>query len=295
MASDVQQQATRATPPGASPATPSLAFIRARLDAMSAAERKIAKTVLDAPEEALSQSITELADRAGVSEATVSRFCRHLKLRGFADLRIRIAQELAPGAVKPDPLAAVPGPEWLRAAALRATSMIEQTATLLDPAALARAIELLTGARKVNCYGQGASGVTALDAAHHFINIGMLAEAHSDAHIQTMTSALLRPEDVAVAFSRTGSTKDVAACLRLARARGVPVISVTSSPRSPIARLSDVVLHVAAEGTILGNLQSKIVQLFVLELLVEGCANALGSSALEAADRVTGVMLDKLY
>ncbi|MFG3690242.1 MurR/RpiR family transcriptional regulator [Micromonospora sp. NPDC047740] len=287
--------ATPPVPAAAAPPAPSLAFLRGRLAGMSTAERKIADAILDAPTDVLNMTITELADRATVSEATISRFCRRLKLRGYQELRIRIAQELAPNAVSAAGTAFDRRPEWMRTAVLRATGMIEETANLLDSSALSRAIDLLSNARRVLCVGQGASGVTALDAAHHLMSIGIATESHTDPHVTTVATALLTPDDVVLAFSRTGSTKDVAACLRLARSQRVPIVAVTSAPRSPVAQLSTVVLQVADEGTVIGNLYSKMMQLFVLEVLVEGCADALGPTAHQASKKVIDAILGKLY
>lgn len=272
---------------------PALTFLRARLASMSGAERKIADALLRAPDEAVQMSITELADRAGVSEATVSRFCRRLKFKGYQDLRIHIARELAPqsvtsnGPVTEDPLSA---------AATATAELLDQTAHLLDPAALERAVSLITGARRLVCVGLGASGLAARAAAHHFLGIGMMAETHADMHVMTTSIALLTPSDVVLAFSRSGSAKDVADCIRLARAARVPTVAVTNAPRSPVAKHSDVVLHVASEDyAVVGTLDSTIVQLFVLGLLVHGCTHALGARAAQASSRVTDVIMGKLY
>lgn len=274
-------------------AVPALTFLRARLASMSGAERKIADALLRAPEEAVQMSITELADRAGVSEATVSRFCRRLKFKGYQDLRIHVARELTPpGAGSNGQTAENP----VATAAAATAGLLDQTAHLIDPTALARAVTLIAGARRLACVGLGASGLAARAAAHHFLGIGMIAETHADMHVMTTSIALLTPADVVLAFSRSGSAKDVADCIRLARAGNVPTVAVTNAPRSPVAKHSDVVLHVASENyAVVGTLDSTIVQLFVLGLLVRGCASALGASAESASSRVTDVIMGKLY
>ena len=73
----------------------SLILMRSRLETLSRAEQRVARCILDEPSEAIRFSITELAERATVGEATVSRFCRRLGLSGFLDLKISIASELA--------------------------------------------------------------------------------------------------------------------------------------------------------------------------------------------------------
>src|SRR5579864_2416526 len=67
-----------------------LAVIRAHYSALSHSEQKIADYLLGHPTEAIYLSITDVADRAAVGEATVSRFCRKLGLRGFQELKVML-------------------------------------------------------------------------------------------------------------------------------------------------------------------------------------------------------------
>ena len=51
-------------------------------------ESKIAKYVLDNFNETLNYNVSELADKAGVSDASVVRFCKSLGYKGFQDFKI---------------------------------------------------------------------------------------------------------------------------------------------------------------------------------------------------------------
>src|SRR5699024_11456230 len=53
----------------------------------------VAKTILAAPAECAAMSIRTLAQTAGVSQATVSRFCRVFGLHGYPELRLALAAE----------------------------------------------------------------------------------------------------------------------------------------------------------------------------------------------------------
>jgi RpiR family carbohydrate utilization transcriptional regulator len=118
-------------------------------------------------------------------------------------------------------------------------------------------------ARRIDVYGQGASAVTALDAQHGFLRLGMVAQAPLDTHSQATSASLLGRGDVSLAFSHSGSTRDVVGNQRLARDNGAETICVTSADRSPIVAASSVVLLTASEDTLVSNLRSKIVHLFV--------------------------------
>ncbi|SDS33773.1 MurR/RpiR family transcriptional regulator [Jiangella sp. DSM 45060] len=267
-----------------------LAFLADRLPSMSAAERKITDVLTRSPDDAISMSITELADRAGVSEATISRYCRRLQFKGYQDLRIRIARELA----AEEASAGGSAENGIELAASTSADLLNRTARLLDPAKVDRAADAISAARRVVCVGLGASGIAAQAAAHHLLGIGVRAESHADLHVLLGATALLDSSDVVLAFSRTGSAKDVTACVRLAHAQGATVISVTNASRSPVAKLSDIVLQVASEGTI-GTLDSVLVQVFVLEILMRGCLERLGPAAELAAARVSEVIMGRLY
>ncbi|RML92124.1 MurR/RpiR family transcriptional regulator, partial [Pseudomonas savastanoi] len=66
--------------------------IRARQDSLSAGEGRIARLVLSDIAFAASASLDELASRAGVSSATLSRFARSIGCRDLRDLRLQLAQ-----------------------------------------------------------------------------------------------------------------------------------------------------------------------------------------------------------
>ena len=59
---------------------------------LSAAERKVADYVLSQHSQVQFMSITQLADECGVAEATVSRFCRSLGLKGFNAFKLEMAR-----------------------------------------------------------------------------------------------------------------------------------------------------------------------------------------------------------
>lgn len=62
--------------------------IREKYEALTKAERQLADTILDFPGEVASYSATELAGRAGVSKAAVTRLVRRLGFRNFQEARI---------------------------------------------------------------------------------------------------------------------------------------------------------------------------------------------------------------
>ena len=60
----------------------------------SKTEKKIADFVLANPREVITLSISELAVKCGVSDATVFRFCKHLNLNGYQEFRMELILSL---------------------------------------------------------------------------------------------------------------------------------------------------------------------------------------------------------
>ena len=68
--------------------------IRSHYNVFTKAEKKVADFVLENPRQILDMSITDLADRCGIGDTSVFRFCRDLDLKGYQDFRIMIAHSL---------------------------------------------------------------------------------------------------------------------------------------------------------------------------------------------------------
>ncbi|HWM73265.1 MAG TPA: SIS domain-containing protein, partial [Nocardioides sp.] len=86
--------------------------------------------------------------------------------------------------------------------------------------------------------------------------------------------ALLTDDDVAVAISHSGATKDTLDALALAQRNGATTVALTNFPRSPLARLSDHVLTTAARETTFrsGATASRLAQLTVVDCVFVGVA-----------------------
>ena len=64
------------------------------LDELSKSEKKVVAYALKHPKEVVRSSVSELAVKSQVSDATVIRTCYRLGLTGFQDLKVSLAQGL---------------------------------------------------------------------------------------------------------------------------------------------------------------------------------------------------------
>ena len=64
------------------------------MNKMSASDQKIGRAILENPAEVINITISQLAKKAKVSDASITRFCRNLSLSGFHELKILLAQSM---------------------------------------------------------------------------------------------------------------------------------------------------------------------------------------------------------
>lgn len=272
-----------------------LSFIDVRKSDLSPVEASIAAVILSDPERAADCTIGQLAQLAGSSEATVTRFCRSIGLSGYAQLRMKLAvavdqrrsggevsgfamlEEFEPG----DPLDRVV--EKVASANAQAAAL---TGRQLDLADLTRAIDALTGARRILCIGVGSSAIPAADAAGKLRMTGRAATDTPDVHSALMTTSHYRKGDVVLAFSHSGRSREIIDILDAAAERGATTILVTNAEGTPAARRADILLRTAAHETSFrsGGLGSRIAQLTVVDILFVAMSHEEAGRAAEAAE-----------
>lgn len=241
---------------------------------LSAAERKVADYVLSQYAQVQFMSITQLADECSVAEATVSRFCRSLGLKGFNAFKLETARHVATinaGLISPRRIdSGSPEGRCLEAGRL-AQEAIQQTLELVSPKSISDAITLFEKAGRVLCVGSGGSMLIAQECAHLFSTITNKFYAVCDSHMQMSAVATMDPSDVVVLFSYSGATHNGIAVLELAKVRGISTILVTRFPKSPAAQLADVVLHCGSNETPFqsGSVPAKVAQLVLQDILFQ--------------------------
>lgn len=277
-------------------ASPLLARIEASFDALRKSERAVAEFVLAQPNEVLSISIAELAYRVGVSQPTVARFVNALGFSGFKEFKLRLAQSLAAGVsfvhrdVQPDDSLEEVAAKVFN----RSIGALVDVRNQLDRASLARAVEVLTNAGRVEFYGLGNSGIVALDGQHKFFRFGIPSVAYSDPHTQGMAATLLTQGDAVVAISASGRTADLVRSCELARDAGAAVIAITASG-SALARVATIVLgaDVPEDPDVYAPMSSRIAHLAIIDVLSVSVALASGPELVKRLERTKQTLREK--
>lgn len=242
----------------------------------TASEKKVSNYVLSHKTEVQYMSISELADECGVAEATLSRFCRRLNLKGYNDFKLSLAKASADLGRSTDHAReeVQTAPEDQTRFLCRGLydsyiQAMDQTLELLQPEKIRLSVDHIMQARKVYCMGQGGSMLLAQETAHLMSTISPCFFAVQDSHNQISAAALMDRHDVVLFFSYSGSTTEIVELIRLAREREAKVILITRFLRSPGAKIADVVLQCGSlEGPLqLGSVPAKMAQLFVVDAL----------------------------
>lgn len=242
-------------------------------------ELKVADHVLGHAAQVMHSSMADLAREVGVSEPTIVRFCRAIGCTGFQDLKLRLAQSLAAGASFGQfSISEDDNTDQLSHKIFDTTlATLMEVRESLDPLRLEQAIVALSVARRVEFYGFGASGAVASDAQHKFFRLQVSTAAYSDPHMQAMSAVTLGPQDVAVAISQTGRTKDLLHSAALVAETGATLICLCPS-HTPLAELGSI--HIAIDVTedtdIYTPLSSRIAHLVVIDVLAMGMAMRRG-------------------
>src|SRR3954452_9065733 len=190
--------------------------IRAALPQMPETMAKIGTLLLEHPPLPLRLSIPELAERAGASPATVTRFCRAIDYSGYPALRVGAAAEqgrlsasetwgadIGRGFHPVDHATAV-----MRTLVTAHTVALTSTSDRLDPVVVGRVADAVAESSHVDIYGIGGSAGMAVELQARLYRIGINAHAWSEVHVGLTSAARLGDSSVAIAFSNTGRTEE---------------------------------------------------------------------------------------
>ena len=252
-----------------------LELITAQYHSLTRSSRKLADYILANTHDAQYMSISSLAEGSGVSEASITRFCHSLGLSGYNNLKLALAKaayvsDIGDPSDTPDTITSgdTPGSIFRKLYDANLLSLNE-TFELLNETDISRAVDLLSTADRVFCFGQGASMVMAMEAWARFSTASSRFIHIEDSHMQVMAISLAAENDVILFFSYSGSTKDMEDIMRIAKERSVSVILVTHFPNSRAAKYADVVLVCGYNESPLqsGSVAAKLGQLFIIECL----------------------------
>ena len=264
----------------------SLAHIEERIGrvypSLHPAEQQVAAYVRDHLATVGSLTVGELAEVADVSQPTVIRVARKLGFNGYREFRHAITHPQTASAIDAsdgfNPLEGFNLHPWdtledvPAKAAAASKSLLDDMLAVLDVKAYRRAVGLIAHARVIDVYGVEDSITPATDLVCKLSYLGLQARLHSDAYLQQISATHLTEQDMAIAYSYSGSSSDTVKALRLAKNAGAATLGITNVAGTPMANWADITLF-AGQGkrTIYGNaIFSRISHIALTDMLYMG-------------------------
>ena len=252
-----------------------LASVQSRLARLRPAEAKVANVLLAEPDDFYQWSVTEVAKRARVSEATVIRFAKLFGFQGFQMLKIALAQERATADY--GVLEVQPEDDWSSATVKLEQyylNMVKKTLAVIRSQGFREVVEAIRNAPRVVALGVGTSGLAAQVLQYKLNRIGLRTAYFVDGHFQTLAAADMDARELAIAFSVSGGTRETADGLALAKEAGATTVAVTHFARSPLTGAADYIL--LSQGfdspVVSGSILAHVSQLILVDAVYLGLA-----------------------
>ena len=216
--------------------------ICASMDTFFETEKKIGNFIIHHPKEIVDMTVGELAKECQVSEASVSRFCKKIDMKGFHHLKISIAKEMVSQS-EDDELSnhiSVDDLEHsLKNILANKVAELTQTVSMMNSENLQDILKRINNAQNVLFAAVGNTVPVAMDGAYKLNQIGISAVSTPVWETQLAYSYNLSPDDVVIAISNSGESTGVINILEAAKQKKATTISITNSEKSTIAKISD--------------------------------------------------------
>jgi DNA-binding MurR/RpiR family transcriptional regulator len=264
-----------------------------RLERGREAEKRLVESILSDLHFAAHAPIAQMAERAGVSEPTITRLARALGFPGTREMRFHLAQALAIGGAylrspaSPDENLPLSG-QIIAKVSGGAHAALDLMSTALAEMDLEVIAAQICRADQILIYGTGGgSSMAAVELQNRLFRLGLHVTAHTDPQLQRMSASVLSPGSLVIAFSISGQVASVIDSVRIARQYGARAVVVTS-PSSPLAKAGDMLLPLTfkEDGDLYKPSSVRYALLAAVDILAMATAKRIGPRVLEMLRRV---------
>ena len=214
-----------------------------------------AQFALTHPDDVALDTAASIAEAADVQPSTLVRLARHLGYDGFSDFqsvfRDRLKMRASTYEERLEIIEAGMTGESYEGSLLSgfmqaARRSIDELATAIDQACFAKSISILSGADTIYLVARRRSYPLAAHMSYAFAKLKIRAVmVDSPNGIDSETVAMAGPGDAAIACSFAPYASDTVDYVRMLNKNSVPIVAITDSALSPLARLATQWLEVA--------------------------------------------------
>ena len=223
-----------------------LEIIREKYSEIFSAEKKVADYILEHPEIAVNANVSELAKYSGVSDATVIRFCKHVGFQGYYQMKIALSRDLGRKQVADLNGITLDGDavsSFFHSAANDLLSIGKNISEklMLDCANLIRT------SKQTHIIAVGNTSPLAQYMGFRLGRLGIKCTYNLVAECFMNHVNLADADDIVIAISQSGTSKQVVQGMELAKERGLKIIAITAYEVSPVSKLADYLLLSSAD------------------------------------------------
>lgn len=273
-----------------------LSMIRTRYNTLSSSQQKIANYILNNAEYVAENSINQLALDCGFSETTVLRLLKKLGFDSFKVFKVQLIKEISINShslsenivhVTEDVLDYVDifesdgYDEVVSKIVASTTTAITDLGKTLDKDVITKIVAVLSKSQSIIFFASGGSASVGLDMYHKFMRLAIPVFFDENNHLSLIRISYATPKDTVVLISRTGESREVLECAKVAKEKGCTVIGLTSFRNSSLASISDLCLYGSSFTSTfdMDSMISRLLQLVSVDIVYMLTKNLIGPSA----------------
>ena len=263
--------------------------IRIVYDLLSKSDKMIADYFLEHHKEIVNMNIQQVAEGAGTSSASVTRFVQKVFGCSFADTKIELARNME---IEEDQGTQF---DWSLdfeqvPAALRngMNSVFDDILRINKMADLEEISRVLAEAENIYIFG-----IVAQELMQRLVKLNKRAVYILDSNFAVVNASLCTHKDVVIGISNSGVTKEVLIPVRKAKQRGAKILAISGTVKNPLCDMSDyriVIPNTEPRLVRLSSMYSRYGQFFIVDLLFVGVAKQLSDSPEEFLDLYRDVL-----
>jgi len=221
------------------------------LPRLSRTHQRVAHFVANNPQFASLASTRQLAEKAGVDAASITRFAKAVGFTGFHQFRQELRHTYL-GRLEPLELIErqhASSRNVYRAAILRDMQNLQNLLETIDTRTLDRLASQMLSARQVLIVAFGSYAAPAIALAHLCValDVDVRAETRGRVHWATQLTGLTS-RDLVIGIGFWQCDRDVVAAVQWASEHGIPTVAIADSSVSPLARHAKLKVIVPTEG-----------------------------------------------
>lgn len=220
---------------------PVLDVIKDNYGKIFSAEKKVADYVLEHPQEAVDANVSELAKASGVSDATVVRMCHHLGYKGYYQFRLMLAKDV--GRYEGEEIEELENtPNPVMKIFQKYVNSLTAVAESINEEDMKSCVNLIKSCKQAHILAVGNTTPLALYMGFRLGRLGVKCTNDISPEYFLNHVNLADKEDIIIAISQSGSSRQVIQGMELAKEKGLKMMAITGYRQSPISELADYVL-----------------------------------------------------